>query len=101
VRAGSPQRPEDVKPRHPPGLAALCQVGGAVLALATLTCSLLELISAQQAIAMGLPAAMLVTGDLITASVPDPSTSKRLGYQVGLRAGTLVNMCRSLGRHRG
>jgi hypothetical protein len=101
VRAGSPQRRQDAKLRHQARLPALCQVGGAVLALATLTCTLLELISAQQAIAMGLPAAMLVTGDLITASVPDPSTSKRLGFQVGLRAGTLVNLCRSLGRHRG
>jgi len=101
VRTGSPQQPADIKSRHQAGLTALCQVGGTVLALATLTCSLLEVISAQQAIAMGLPAAVLVTGDLITASIPDPSTSKRLGFRAGLRAGSLVNLCRSLVRHRG
>lgn len=83
------------------GLAALWQAGGAVLALATLTCTELGLVSAQQAIAIGLPAAVLIIGNLIAASIPDPSTSSRLGLQAGLRAGTLVNLWRSLIRHRG
>ena len=101
MRADSPQRPDDVQHRHLAGLAPLSQVGGTVLALATLTCSLLGVVSAQQAIAMALPAAVLIIGDLIAASIPDRSTSSRLGFQAGLRAGTLVNLCRSRGRHRG
>lgn len=100
VCTGSPQRPDNLLPRKQRGLAALCRASGAVLALATLTCSLLGIVSAQQAIAMALPAAVLIAADLIAASVPDPSTGRRLGFQAGLRAGTLVNRWRSLLRHR-
>lgn len=101
MHAGPPQRPDDFLHRQQAGLAALCQAAGAILALATLACSLLRLVSPQQAIAMALPAAVLIIGDLIVASIPDLSTSNRLGLQAGLRAGTLVNLWRSLLRHRG
>lgn len=101
MHAKPPQRPDDFPHRQQAGLAALCQASGAILALAALTCSLLGLISAQQAIAMALPAAVLIIGDLIAVSIPDPQTGHRLGFQVGLCAGALVNLWRSLVRHRG
>jgi hypothetical protein len=101
VYAGPPQRPDDFPHRQQAGLAALCQASGAILALAALTCSLLSLISAQQAIAMALPAAVLIIGGLIAAPIPGHSTAGRLGFQAGLRAGTFVNLWRSLIRHRG
>ena len=105
--AGLPQRADEIQHHEQAGradqvdLATLCQAGGAVLAVATLTCSLLDVISADQAIALGLPAAVLVLGGLIASSIPDPSVSSRLGFQAGLRAGALVNLCRSLVRYRG
>lgn len=98
--AGPPQRPDDLPHRQRAGLVALCQASGTILALAALTCSLLGVVSAQQAIAMALPAAVLITGDLIAASITGHSTAGRLGFQAGLRAGTLVNLWRSLIRHR-
>jgi hypothetical protein len=107
MRAGLPQRPDEIQHRKQAGragqvdLATLCQAGGAVLAVATLTCSLLNVISANQAIALGLPATVLVIGGLIASSVPDPSVSSRLGFQAGLRAGALVNLYRSFVRYRG
>lgn len=101
MRTGPPQRPDNFLHRQQTGLAALCQIVGAILLLATLMCSLLGVISAQQAIAMGLPAAVLIIGDLTAASIPDVSTSSRLGFQAGLRAGTLVNLWRSFVRRGG
>jgi len=100
VGTGSPQRRDDI-PHRRAGLSSFCQASGAVLALATLTCARLGVVSAQQAIAMGLPAAVLILGDLIVASVPDPSTGSRIGFQAGLRAGAIVNRWRFLVRPRG
>lgn len=100
MAAGEPQQPDDGKQRPWARIAAWCQVIGAVLAIATLTCSLLGVISAQQAIALGLPATLLVVGGLIAAAAVDPSEGERLGFLAGLRAGTLLRRQRSLFRRR-
>jgi hypothetical protein len=94
--AGDPQQPDDHRrQRQHARVAAWCQAVGAVLAIATLTCSLLDVISAQQAIALGLPAALFIIGGLIAAASVDPSTAEQLGIRAGLRVGTLLRLFRS------
>jgi hypothetical protein len=100
--AGAPQQPDDNStPRRRARLAAWAEVAGVILAIATVICSLLGVLSAQQAVALGLPAVLLIAGGLIAAAAPDPSTGRRLGFQAGLWAGALLSLCRSLFRCRG
>jgi hypothetical protein len=102
MAAGEPQQPDDDNrtQRRRARLAAWCQVIGAVVAIVTLTCTLLNVISAQQALALGLPAMLLIIGGLIAAAAVDPSTSRRRGFQAGLHVGGLLRMLRSLFRRR-
>jgi hypothetical protein len=69
---------------------------GTVLAVATVTCVLLDVVEAQQAIALVLPSALFIAVGLIVAAVPDAATARRHGFQVGLRAGKLLSLCRAL-----
>ena len=95
--AGAPQQPDDDQSRrgHRARLAVWCQVAGAVLALATLACSLLGVISAQQAIALGLPAALLIVGGVIVTAGRDLPAACGSGFRAGLRTGTLLSRLRS------
>lgn len=96
MAAGEPRQPDDNRTqRQRARLAAWSQVIGAVLAIVTLTCTLLNVISAQQAIALGLPAILLIIGGLITTATIDPSTSGQRGLQAGLRVGRLLRRLRS------
>jgi hypothetical protein len=100
--AGGPQQPDDnTTPRLRARLAAWCEVAGVILGIATVICSLLGVLSAQQAVALGLPTVLLIVGGLIAAASPDASTGRRLGFQAGLQAGALLRLWRSLfRRHR-
>lgn len=100
MAAGDPEEPDDNLLRGRATMAALCQVAGVALAIATLVCSLLAVISAQQAVALGLPAVVLILGGLIAVWVPDHQTGRRLGYQVGRVTGALLNLWRSLAHRR-
>lgn len=101
MAAGEPEKPDDDRPQHWWATAAAwCQIIGAALAIITLICSLLGVISAQQAVALGLPAVVLILGGLIAVWVPDPQTGHRLGYQAGRQVGALLNLWRSLACRR-
>lgn len=104
MAAGEPQQPDDNNSdrgqRQRARVAAWCEAIGAVLAIATLISSLLNAISAQQAVAMGLPAVLLTAGGLIAASTLAESDGGRIGFRAGLRVGTLLRKLRSAFRHR-
>lgn len=104
MAAGEPQKPDDHdddgRQRQLARLAAWSQLIGAMLAIATLVLARLGDISAQQAVALGLPAAVLVIGGLIIAAAVDPSDGERHGFQAGLHVGTLLRRLRSLFRRR-
>jgi Na+/melibiose symporter-like transporter len=91
MAAGEPQQPDDDRTqRKRARLAAWSQVIGAVLVIVTLTCTLLNVISAQQAVALGLPAVLLIVGGLIAAAAIDSSSSERRAFRTGLRVGNLL-----------
>lgn len=102
MAAGEPQQPDDDNrtQRKRARLAALSQVIGAVLAIVTLTCTLLNVISAQQAVAAGLPAVLLIVGGLIAATAIDPSSTERRAFRAGLRVGKLLRRLRASLRRR-
>ena len=97
MEAGAPQEPDDhSSQRFRARLTIWCEGAGVLLGLATVLCCLLHLVSRQQAVAMGLPAVLLIVGGLIAAAAPDPSAGRRFGFQVGLIAGSLMSVWRSL-----
>ena len=100
--AGAPQEPDDDHGQqgHRARLAVWCQVAGAVLALATLACSLLGVISAQQAIALGLPAVLLIVGGVIATAARDLPAASGSGFRAGLRTGSALSRLRSRLRRR-
>jgi uncharacterized membrane protein len=67
-------------------LAAWSTAAGATLALATVIVSALDAVSAQQAIAMALPAGLTTVGGLIRTKVPDAWAAWRRGFQHGSEA---------------
>lgn len=96
-----PQRPEDRNPRRRrTARAAWCISAGVILATAAVTCAALHAVSAQQAMALGLPGALLIVAGLMAAAVPDAAASLRLGFQAGLRAGSFWARLRSVFRQR-
>jgi hypothetical protein len=97
-----PQPPEGRNPpRRRARRAAWCVSAGVILGAAAVTCLALGAISAQQAIALGVPGALLIVGGLIAAAVPDASASRRMGFQAGLLMGPLLGRLRSVfRRHR-
>jgi hypothetical protein len=74
---------------------------GIILGTAAVLCLISRTIVVQQAIAMALPAALLVIGGVIWGSPPDPAISRRLGFHTGFQLGSLVSWLRSLFRRRG
>jgi len=96
-----PQRSEGHSPRRRrTRRAAWCAAAGVILVTAAVTCLALDAVSAQQAIALGLPGVLLIVGGLIVAASPDPATSRQRGFQAGLQAGSLLSRLRSLFRQR-
>lgn len=101
MAAGEPQKPDDNRTqRKRARLAAWSQVIGAVLAIVTLTCTLLNVISVQQAVALGLLAVLLIIGGLIAAAAIDPLSSERRGLRAGLRVGKFLRRLHSSLRRR-
>jgi len=74
---------------------------GIILGAAAIICLSCRVIVVQQAIAMALPAALLVIVGVIWGSPPDAATGRRLGFQTGFQLGSLVSRLRSLFRRRG
>jgi hypothetical protein len=64
-------------------LARWCAAFGAVLSLITVIVSALDVISAQQAIAMALPAGVMTVFGMIAMTVPDAWVAWRRGFQHG------------------
>ena len=98
---GPPQDPEDHDPARPrPRAAVWCMGAGIILGAAAVICLVCRAIVVQQAIAMALPAALLVISGVIWGSPPDAATGRRLGFQTGFQLGSLVSRLRSLLRRR-
>lgn len=99
MNAGPPQRPEDHLPRRPGTRTAAWSVGaGVILGVASLTCLAVGAVSGQQAMAIGLPGALLIVGGLIVVAAQDEAIARRLGFRAGFRAGSLLNLLRSIFR---
>jgi uncharacterized membrane protein len=69
-----------------PGRALWSMVAGAILDVATVIVCAFNVISAQQAIAMALPAALMTAGGYIALLVPDPWWAWRRGFMHGCEA---------------
>lgn len=74
---------------------------GITLGTAAVICLVFRAIVVQQAIAMALPAALLVIGGVIWGSPPDAATGRWFGFLAGFQLGSLVRRLRSLFRRRG
>jgi membrane-bound ClpP family serine protease len=99
--AGPPHSPAGHSPRgRRTRRAAWCAGAGVVLGVAAVTCLALHTISAQQAIAIGLPGVLLIVAGLIFI-VPDAATSRRMGLEAGVQTGTFLNRLLSVFRRRG
>jgi len=77
---------------------ALLTAVGALLGAAAIVSLALDTVSPQQAIALGLPAALLIAAGLILALVR-VTAGRRLGYRAGLYLGRAVSRLRSLLGH--
>jgi hypothetical protein len=98
---GGPPRPDNRRPGGARARRAAWSVSaGIILGTAAVTCLALGAVSAQQAIALGLPGALLLIGGLIAAAVPDPMTGRRLYFQAGFHMGSLLTRFRSFLRRR-
>jgi hypothetical protein len=71
-----------VRPRR----ALWSMVAGIILDVATVTVCALNAVSAQQAVAMALPAALITAGSFIALLVPDPWCAWRRGFMHGCEA---------------
>jgi hypothetical protein len=66
-----------------------------VLAMAAVVCVAVGAVTGAQAIAMALPAALLIVGGLIWAAAPDAATVRRVGFLAGFQFGSLLSRLRS------
>jgi hypothetical protein len=102
VNGGPPQEPEDHQPARPrASAAAWCMTAGVILGVAAVICLVLRAITVQQAIAMALPAVLLVIGGVILGAPRDEATGGRFGFLAGFQIGWLLSRLRSLFRQRG
>jgi hypothetical protein len=98
-----PRPPEDESPDSWPAepiarwwpAGALLAGVGILLGAAAIVSNILGTVSTQQAIALGLPAALLIAAGLILA-LSKNAAGRRLGYRVGHLLGTIVGRLRSL-----
>ncbi len=75
-----------------------CAVAGVVLDLTAAVCSGLDLLSAQQAIAIALPGTVLAVGGVITSAAKPGEAIARRGFRVGYLVGALRSFCRLASR---
>ena len=102
MNGGPPEHRQDRDPARPrPRVAAWCTAAGMVLGAAAIICLVVHAITVQQAIAMALPAALLIIGAVIWGTPPDPAAGGRLGFYAGFHLGSLLTRLRSLFRQRG
>ena len=87
--------------RSRPILAVLCLALGVVLGLAALICGAVGAVSAQQAMALGFAAVLLIIAGLIAVAVPDAATMHRRAFRAGLLAGALMSRLRNTFRRPG
>jgi hypothetical protein len=96
-----PPEPRDISPRSPRVVrAAWTAVAGVIIGATAVICLALGAISGEQAVAIALPAVLLVAGGLIVAAMPDPATGQRRGFGAGSRASSLGRWWRCLLRRR-
>ena len=101
-----PRPPEDEGPESCPaepargrGPAGILLAGvGVLLGAAAIVSLTMGTVSAPQAIALGLPAALLVVAGLILA-LPRDAAGRRLGYRAGFYLGAIIGQLRSRLRH--
>lgn len=91
----SPQR------RRRPRLALWCLAVGLILGIATVISAAVDAITNQQAMALGLPAALLIVAGLITVAIPDSETGRRRVFLSGFRIGALLGRLRDTFRRPG
>src|SRR5215471_3190649 len=70
-------------PRRP---AVICAVVGGLLTLVTTVLCIFELVKAQQAIALAIPAVLITLGGWFGVIVPDALIAWRRGFQLGYEA---------------
>jgi hypothetical protein len=91
-----PPQPEDLGPRRSRVVASAWSAGaGLVLGSSALICLALDVVSGRQALAIGMPGALLLLFALITAVTADPASGERLSFQAGLRVGALASRLQS------
>jgi hypothetical protein len=102
MSAGPPQGPEDHSPPRRYAKAAAWSVSaGVILGGAALGCLASDAVSGPQAIAIGLPGALLIVGGLAAAALGDPAIARRLGFEAGFQMGWLLTRLRSFFRPPG
>jgi hypothetical protein len=74
---------------------------GIIIGTAAVICLVYRAIAVQQAIAMALPAALLVIGGVLWGASADAATARWLGFHTGFHLGSMVSRLRSLFRRRG
>jgi hypothetical protein len=100
MNAGPPQ-PEDISPRSSRGVrAAWGAAAGVILGTSAVICLAVGVISGEQALAMALPAVLLIVGGLVVMAMPEPATGQRRGFRAGLFAGSLRRRWRGVHRRR-
>jgi len=99
--AGPPQ-PEDVSPRRSARAvrAAWGAAAGVILGMSAVICLAVGVISGEQALAMALPAILLIVGGLIVMAMPEPATGQRRGFRAGFLASSLRRRWRGVHRRR-
>jgi hypothetical protein len=91
-----PPQPEDLGPRRSRMItAAWCAGAGLAIGSTALICLGLGVVSGRQALAIGVPGVLLLLFGLIIATMADPASGQRLGFQAGLRVGALVSLWQS------
>jgi hypothetical protein len=76
-------------------------VAGIILGAVAVICLGFRAIAVPQAIALALPAVLLVIGGVIWGASPDLEAGRRRGFQAGFQLGSLVSRLRSVFRRRG
>ena len=99
-----PQPPGGLRPSRLRAVrAAWCPaMAGMALAATAVICLAVDVISPEQAIAIVLPAILLIIAGLITAAQRDPAAGQQRGFRAGFLAGSLLRRSRSIwSRDRG
>jgi hypothetical protein len=96
-----PQAPRPRGGRRRKRRAAACAGAGAVLGITAAVCAGLRAVSAQQAIAIAVPAATLLVAGLAVLALPDREAGRRRGAEAGFLAGSLLSLCKPCTKERG